>query len=133
MKNKQGLPLLILIGLRNTKPPTPLFVGAAGDFCYNHTMHVMEITKKITPILEKYEVSYAGVFGSVARGDDRPESDVDIVVSTTKPVGIYTFMALKDELSQVIGRDVDLVSKNAINKYLEPYINEDLITVYEKR
>ena len=94
-------------------------------------MSVAEITRKIVPVLEAYGVSYAGIFGSTARGDERPDSDVDILVTTTKPVSIYTFMALKDELSLVVGRDVDLVSKSAVNKYIEPYINEDLITVYE--
>ena len=96
-------------------------------------MSIHEITEKILPILKEYDVAYAGIFGSIARGDDRPESDVDILVATSHPVSVYTFMALKDELEHAIGRDVDLVSRKAINKYLEPYITDDLTTVYEKK
>lgn len=95
-------------------------------------MSIAEITLKIKPVLEEYGVGYAGIFGSVARGEDFPESDVDIMVSTLKPMGVYKFMELQGRLKSAIGRDVDLVSKNAVNKYLEPYIKEDLITVYEK-
>lgn len=96
-------------------------------------MLIAEITQKITPVLREYDVSYAGIFGSVARGEERPESDVDIVVTIESPIGIYKFMELQDRLEDAIGRDVDLVSKNAIQKYLEPYISQDLVTVYEKR
>ena len=100
---------------------------------YDCCMSIMEITRKITPVLKEYNVSYAGIFGSVARGDDRPESDVDIVVSVDATMGIYKFMELQDRLESAVGREVDLVSKNAIQKYLEPGINRDIVTVYEKR
>lgn len=96
-------------------------------------MSIAEITLKIKPVLEEYGVSYAGIFGSVARGDDLPGSDVDIMVSINKPIGIYKFMKLRERLESAIGREVDLVSKNAVNKHLEPYIKTDLLTVYEKR
>ena len=96
-------------------------------------MSLQEITQKITPVLQEYGVDYAGVFGSVARGEELPESDVDIMVSITRPIGIYKFMELQSRLETAIGRDVDLVSKNSVNKYLEPYIKRDLTTLYEKR
>ncbi|OGZ08561.1 MAG: hypothetical protein A3D65_04885 [Candidatus Lloydbacteria bacterium RIFCSPHIGHO2_02_FULL_50_13] len=95
-------------------------------------MSIAEITLKIKPVLEEYGVGYAGIFGSVARGEDLPDSDIDIMVSIEKPMGIYRFMELQGRLQSAVGRDVDLVSKNAVNKYLEPYIKEDLVTVYEK-
>lgn len=96
-------------------------------------MDVTDIEKKITPVLREYGVQYAGIFGSFARGEDTPESDVDLLVSMGRRVGVYTFMELQHKLAQALGRDVDLVSKNAINKHLEPYIMRDLTTVYEER
>jgi predicted nucleotidyltransferase len=95
-------------------------------------MSIAEIQEKIRPVLEEYEVGYAGVFGSVARGDDSPESDVDIVVSMSRPVGVYRFMELKERLEQVLGRKVDLVSRRAVNKYIRPYMERDVATVYGK-
>jgi hypothetical protein len=97
------------------------------------TTSIAEITRKITPLLKEYNVVYSGIFGSVARGEDLSGSDVDIMVSVDKPVGIYKFMELQERLEGVIGRKVDLVSRKAVNKYLAPHIERDLITVYEKR
>jgi len=112
---------------------TTAHLASVTFYWYYFNMSIAEITQKIAPVLKEYNVSYAGIFGSVARGEERPESDVDMIVSIESPIGIYRFMELQDRLEGVIGRDVDLVSKNAIQKYLEPYINQDLVTVYEKR
>jgi len=95
-------------------------------------MSIAEIKQKIIPVLEEYGVDYAGVFGSVARGEELAESDVDILVTLEQPIGVYKFMELQEKLENVIGRDVDLVSKSAVNKYIEPYITHDLVTLYEK-
>ena len=90
-----------------------------------------EIQHKISPILEKYDVKYAGVFGSAARGEERTDSDIDIVVSIGREMGIYEFMALQYELEEILNKKVDLVSREAINKYIRPYIEKDLINIYE--
>ncbi len=100
--------------------------------CYHSSMSIEEIQTKIRPVLDEYEVGYAGVFGSVARGDDGPDSDVDIVVSMKRPIGVYRFMELKERLEQTLGRRVDLVSQKAVNKYIRPYMERDVATVYGK-
>lgn len=94
-------------------------------------MPVAEIKQKIVPVLKKYDVTYAGVFGSVARGEDTPESDIDILVSVGKPIGVYQFIAMKEELERAVGKTVDLVSKKAVNRHLAPQIEKDLVTIYE--
>ena len=62
-------------------------------------MTIEEIKNKLTPVLEEYEIEYAGVFGSIARGDDRPESDVDLLVKFRKPVGLFKLMHFEDSVS----------------------------------
>lgn len=94
-------------------------------------MTIEEIKSKITPILRKYRVEYAGLFGSAARGQDTLNSDVDILVSIERPMGIYEFIGLQFDLEKVLERKVDLVSKKAINKYVKPYIEKDLVPIYE--
>ena len=94
-------------------------------------MSVAEIASKIEPILSEYNVRYAGVFGSVARGEETPESDVDILVSMGKGASLFSFMELNQRLEDALGRKVDLVSTRAINKHVEPYIQKDVVTVYE--
>jgi predicted nucleotidyltransferase len=90
-----------------------------------------EIKEKITPVLEKYGVEYARIFGSVARGEAREDSDVDLLIKLLKPVSLYTFFNLQDELEEVLERKVDLVTEGSLNKFLRPYILPDLKTLYE--
>ena len=95
-------------------------------------MTVNEIKRKAAPILERYGVQYAGVFGSVARGVDTPESDVDVLVVLKKPVSLIKFFALNDELETALGCKVDLVTRNSLNPHVTPFAVRELQTVYEE-
>lgn len=81
--------------------------------------------RQIKPQLsEKYHVNTLGLFGSIVRDDFRPESDIDIVVDFSKPIGIE-FIDLANELEALLKRKVDLVSKNGIKpKYLQEIQSE---------
>ena len=95
-------------------------------------MGISEIQEKITPILRQYGVKKASVFGSVSRGDDRPDSDVDLLVEFgTQKMDIYEYMQFKEKLEEKLDKDVDVVSEGYINKFLEPYIRPELKTIYE--
>jgi predicted nucleotidyltransferase len=75
-----------------------------------------------------FSVDYLGLFGSVAREEDGISSDVDLLVSFSRPVGVE-FLELGHHLEQLLGRKVDLVSLGGIApKYLEA-IQDDLIDV----
>ncbi len=115
------------------------FCGARGgsvDFwlprCINRLMTVEEVSQKASPILEAYGVKYAAVFGSLARGDDRPESDVDMLVRLGRPTGMVGYMRLIESLEQCLQRKVDLVTEQSLNKYVRPYVLPNLKTIYEK-
>jgi len=96
-------------------------------------MSIEEVKEKITPILREYGVKKASVFGSVSRGDDRPDSDVDLLVELGPgPMGMFEYIGLKHKLEDKLGKDVDLVSEGYINKHLEPYIRPELKTIYEE-
>lgn len=95
-------------------------------------MNVREIQNKISPVLKKYGIKRAAVFGSVSRGDDNPKSDVDIMVSLGKPMGMFAYMDLIREIEKKLDRKVDLVTENSINKFVRPYIQSDLKTIYER-
>ena len=96
-----------------------------------------ETLKKIAdtakPILEKYGVSYAGVFGSYARGDARPDSDVDILVKFSAPPTFSGYLALEENLRRTLNRDVDLITEGGVNKYLRPIVERDLVLIYGQR
>ena len=90
-------------------------------------MSIEDIKKRIAPVLKHYGVDYAALFGSVAKGEDTTKSDIDILVSIKKNIGIYEFIGLQQELERVLEKKVDLVSKNSINKYVKPYIEKNMI------
>lgn len=82
---------------------------------------------QITAILKKYGIKEAGVFGSVARGEDRPTSDIDIMIQMGKTLNLFEYARLQIDLEKSTGKKVDLVSKNHIKPRLKPYIMKDMI------
>ena len=89
-------------------------------------MQIAEVKAKVTPILKAHGVTSASLFGSVARGDDKPESDVDILVELGRPMGLFGYMRLARELEQILGRKVDLVTKKSLNKFIRPHVLPEL-------
>lgn len=79
--------------------------------------------------LEKLGVKSLSLFGSVARGEDRPGSDVDILVEFKGRATFDRYMDTKLYLEDLLGRKVDLVTLRAIKPRMKPYIMQDLVHV----
>lgn len=77
---------------------------------------VLEILQGHREELAEFGVRHLFVYGSVARGDETPESDVDLLVEFDRPVGLFHFVRLRDLLAELLGRDVDLVSLDALDE-----------------
>ena len=75
---------------------------------------------------EIYGVAKIGVFGSFVRGEQQENSDVDMLVEFSRPVGFVTFMKLEAHLQKLLGRKVDLVSKKALKPYIGKRILEEV-------
>ena len=95
-------------------------------------MTIEEVKQKAGPILEQHGVTYAAVFGSLARGEDRPQSDVDILVRLGRPTGIIGYMQLIQNLEESLQKKVDLVTEQGLNEHVRPYVLPDLKIIYEK-
>jgi uncharacterized protein len=68
---------------------------------------------------DKYNISEIGIFGSYSRGEQVEDtSDIDILVSFKKPVGFIKFMRLEFYLSELLGKKVDLVSREALKPHI---------------
>ncbi|GAB4579386.1 MAG: nucleotidyltransferase family protein [Anaerolineales bacterium] len=74
-------------------------------------------------------VQSLAVFGSVARGEETAESDVDILVSFSVPVTFDTYFDTKIYLEDLLGRQVDLGSPQLLRERVKPYIEKDAIYV----
>jgi predicted nucleotidyltransferase len=83
------------------------------------TQIIGKISSQKSFLANKYFVRQIGVFGSVARGDQRPDSDVDILVDFNKPIGVFDFIRLEDYLSQLLGSKVDLVTKTGLKSIIK--------------
>ena len=94
-----------------------------------------ELRETILPVLLPY-VKWVAVFGSFARGEEAPDSDIDLLVELKPPeerppLGLKWF-GLEEELSQLLGREVELVSENALSPYIRPYIEKEKVLLYEE-
>jgi len=70
------------------------------------------------PELVRAGVRRLGVFGSVARDEAGPESDVDILVEFEDVPDLYEFAALRERLAEILGRPVDLTTPQALSQHL---------------
>jgi len=85
-----------------------------------------KIKEKIINILKKYNIKNAGIFGSFVRGEQKKNSDIDILIEPPKGMGLE-FVKLNLELEKKLGKKVDLVSYNGIHPLLkERILNEEV-------
>ena len=75
-----------------------------------------------TVLRDRFKVRKIGIFGSFARGEQEATSDIDILVDFRKPVSLIDFVALERHLSEILGREVDLVMKSALKPRIGKHI-----------
>lgn len=78
--------------------------------------------------LEGLGVRSLDLFGSLARGDSGPDSDVDLLVEFNKPVGLFQFFRVQRRLETILGSRVDLVMKDAIKRQLRTRILAEAVS-----
>jgi uncharacterized protein len=82
----------------------------------------LEILQRHRAELRKFGVKSLALFGSVVRGEAKPTSDIDILVEFAQPIGLFGFIRLKHRLSEILGRQVDLVTPQALKPQLRDRI-----------
>lgn len=78
---------------------------------------------------EDYPIRELGVFGSYARDEPRPESDLDILVTFDRPVTLFDLIRLENELTNRLGVDVDLVTRKSLKPRIGARVEEDVVYV----
>jgi len=78
---------------------------------------------------EQYGVESLGIFGSYVRGEQREDSDLDVLVAYKRPMGLFKFAALRRHISEVLGVDVDLVPQGALKKSIGHRILQEVVPV----
>lgn len=80
-------------------------------------------------LVEKYKVKQIGLFGSYVRGEQQPQSDLDILIDFDEYPSLLEFVGLEDELSQSLGLKVDLVMKSDLKPRIGEYILREVVYV----
>lgn len=89
--------------------------------------NIEEIKATILPILKKYRVKKAGLFGSVVRGEDRADSDLDLLVEPPEEASLLDLAGLKMELEESFHHKVDVVTYDSLYPLLrEPILKEEV-------
>lgn len=85
----------------------------------NKTQAIGKISSEKTFLEDKFFVKEIGIFGSVVRGEQHSDSDIDILVDFKNPIGIFDFIRLEDHLSKLLGSKVDLVTKTGLKSVIK--------------
>ena len=86
---------------------------------------------KLVKICRQNDVAMIGVFGSMARGEATEQSDIDLLVRFSKRKSLLALVRLEREVSEALGRKVDLLTEAAISPYLRDGIKRELQVIYE--
>jgi len=96
-------------------------------------MVAQEITQRIEPVLKKHDVAFAGLFGSRARDEERPDSDVDLLVRFNQQKGLFELVGLEHDLSEALNLHVDVVTEGSLSPLLKSEVLKDLQPLYGQR
>ena len=89
--------------------------------------YIAQIKRSILPILERYDVSKAALFGSTVTDQMRADSDIDILVQIDSDISLLEFVGLKIELEEALNRNVDLGEYEPI----KPLLRESILKEQE--
>jgi uncharacterized protein len=87
------------------------------------------IRQHLQKLTQEYNISYLGIFGSYIRDEQKEDSDLDILVEFSKVPDLFEFIGLKQELSEILGVEVDLVMKDGLKSGIGKSILEEVIQV----
>ena len=98
------------------------------------TMSTQVMTQQIAEYFKTQPVLKAWLFGSFARGEEREDSDVDVLVKFDRsiPIGLFAYVRMHRELEEKLGRKVDLVEEGTLRPAAQQTANRDLKVIYER-
>lgn len=87
---------------------------------------------ELAALCRRYHVRELALFGSVLRDDFRDDSDIDVLVEFEpgEPIGLFELVRLKNDLSMLLGRDVDLVEKAGLKRWVRGPVLHDACVIY---
>jgi predicted nucleotidyltransferase len=100
-------------------------------------LSVDSIRRMILPVVKKFGIDRVFLFGSYARGEATPQSDIDLVIEGGTAEGLLDFIRLKEAMSESVGKNVDIVERRAVEvnisrsgKRFRSHIERDQVLLY---
>lgn len=92
--------------------------------------HVLQLLARHKPVLaERFGLTELALFGSVARGTARVDSDIDVLVAFDGPATSQRYFGVQFYLEDLLGRPVDLVTRKGLRAELRPYVESEAVSV----
>lgn len=88
--------------------------------------------KVIRDVCLRNDVARLRVFGSVARGHERPDSDLDLLVEFARPKSLLQLVGIEQEFEEALGRKVDLLTPAAVSPYIREQVLREARLLYEQ-
>ena len=83
----------------------------------------------VLAIAARHGVSQVRVFGSVARGEERPDSDIDLLIDLDDNRGFADYLGFAEEIEKLFGRWVEIVLNRSLSRHFRPYIEAEAQTL----
>lgn len=89
--------------------------------------YVASINLNLEELKRKFGVKKIAIFGSTARGENTKKSDIDIIVELDQPIGFFAFIELENHLQKMLGKKVDLTTKNSLKPAIKKTILKEAV------
>ena len=89
------------------------------------------IQERIKTFLKGHGARMIALFGSFARGEEGPDSDIDIIVEFSGRKSLLDVIGMEQELSDILGTKVEILTEKAISPYLIDRIRKEMVVIFE--
>ena len=96
-------------------------------------MNSSERNKKLISFLTKHGAKKIALFGSVARGEERADSDIDILAEFGEVKSLFEMVGIELDLADTLGKKIDLVTEGSLSPYIKDKVMKDLVVIYDER
>jgi uncharacterized protein len=83
----------------------------------------------ILPVLKRFDIKRAAIFGSFAKGAEHSESDIDLLIEPAKSFTLFNMLQLEAEISHLTNRKIDIVEYNALKSSIKSEVLQSAITI----
>lgn len=87
--------------------------------------------RQLIEVCRQHDVTKVALFGSMVRGEETAESDIDLLVEFSRRKSLLALVRLERELAEALGRKVDVLTEAALSPYLRPQILQEMRVIYE--